>query len=91
MDDDVLARLIAALHPDHVVRSADAFASPRAIADLVAPDLTDDPVFEALPGGRPTFGFQSGAFWFHMVVEDRDPSHFGRLLAPQYPLTQKIE
>ena len=42
---DVLARLIAALHPDHVVRSEDAFASPRAIADLVAADLTDDPVF----------------------------------------------
>ncbi len=42
---DVLARLIAALHPDRVVRSEDAFASPRVIADLVAPDLTDDPVF----------------------------------------------
>ena len=45
VSDDVLHQLIRALRPDRVVRTADALASPDTITDLVAPDLTDDPVF----------------------------------------------
>jgi hypothetical protein len=47
--------------------------------------------FEPLPGGRPTFGFQSGAFWFHLQVENRDSAESRRLLVQQYPLSDSIE
>ncbi len=43
--DDVLPHLIGVLRPDRVVRTEDALAPPRTVDDLVAPDLTDDPVF----------------------------------------------
>lgn len=47
--------------------------------------------FAPLPGGRPTFGFQSGAFWFHVVVENRDPAEVRRLLVQQYPLSDRVD
>ena len=50
VNDDVLLNLVGLLRPDRVIRTADAFTSPDTIADLVAPDLTDDPVFGRVSG-----------------------------------------
>jgi diguanylate cyclase (GGDEF)-like protein len=47
--------------------------------------------FQALPGGRPTFGFQEGAFWFHAVLLNEDPAETRRLLVQQYPLSDRID
>ncbi len=47
--------------------------------------------FQPLPGGRPTFGFQAGAFWFHAVLINRDPAESRRLLVQQYPLSDRVD
>jgi len=47
--------------------------------------------FEPLPGGRPTFGFKAGAFWFHAVLMNQDPDEVRRLLVQQYPLSDHID
>lgn len=47
--------------------------------------------FQALPGGRATFGFQEGAFWFHAVLVNEDLAETRRLLVQQYPLSDRID
>jgi two-component system, sensor histidine kinase LadS len=47
--------------------------------------------FAPLPGGRATFGFQAGAFWFHAVLRNEDPAETRRLLVQQYPLSDRID
>ena len=48
--DETAEVLAGALDADHLVRTADALASPDAIDALVAADLTDDPVFGRVSG-----------------------------------------
>ncbi len=45
---ETLDHLIGTLDPDRVLRTEEMFAPPEIIADLVATDLTDDPVFGRL-------------------------------------------
>lgn len=48
LDDELLPALRDALQPDVVIESRSAFKSPAQIDQLVADDLTDDPVFGKL-------------------------------------------
>ncbi|TWG89864.1 diguanylate cyclase (GGDEF)-like protein [Luteimonas sp. J16] len=50
-----------------------------------------DGAFEPLPGGKDTFGFQRGAFWFHATIVNRDPSEPRWLLVQEYPLSDRLE
>jgi two-component system, sensor histidine kinase LadS len=47
--------------------------------------------FQPLPGGSPTFGFQRGAFWFHIEVENRRPDQPRWLLLQEYPLSDFVD
>jgi diguanylate cyclase (GGDEF) domain len=47
--------------------------------------------FEPLPGGRDAFGFQTGTFWFHVAVVNRDPDEPRWLLVQAYPLSDRID
>jgi diguanylate cyclase (GGDEF)-like protein len=47
--------------------------------------------FQPLPGGRPTFGFQGGAFWFHIAVENRNREETRWLLVQEYPLSDFVD
>ena len=47
--------------------------------------------FEPLPGGDPAFGFQRGAFWFHVQIDNRDPGETRWLLVQAYPLSDRID
>src|SRR5690606_7047102 len=47
--------------------------------------------FVPLPGGREAFGFQSGAFWFHATVVNRNPAEQRWLLVQEYPLSDRLD
>ena len=44
-----------------------------------------------LPDGNGAFGFQSGAFWFHVRVVNRDPAQTRWLLVQEYPLSDQVD
>ncbi|NYZ63135.1 sensor domain-containing diguanylate cyclase [Luteimonas deserti] len=44
-----------------------------------------------LPGGNDTFGFQPGAFWFHVRVVNLDPQEPRWLLVQEYPLSDHVD
>ena len=47
--------------------------------------------FAPLPDGNPAFGFQSGAFWVHARVVNRNPAEPRWLLVQTYPLSDHID
>ena len=47
--------------------------------------------FDALPGGKDAFGFQSGAFWFHATIVNRNPDEQRWLLVQEYPLSDRLD
>ena len=47
--------------------------------------------FAPLPNGNPAFGFQSGAFWVHARVLNRDPGEPRWLLVQTYPLSDHLD
>lgn len=47
--------------------------------------------FAPLPGGSAAFGFQSGAYWFHAAIVNRNASEPRWLLLQQYPLSDRID
>lgn len=47
--------------------------------------------FEPLPDGRDAFGFQRGAFWFHIAIVNRNPDEPRWLLVQSYPLSDRID
>ncbi|HRN61406.1 MAG TPA: diguanylate cyclase [Luteimonas sp.] len=47
--------------------------------------------FAPLPGGKDAFGFQSGAFWFHATVVNRNPGEQRWLLVQEYPLSDRVD
>ncbi|SKA10832.1 sensor domain-containing diguanylate cyclase [Novilysobacter spongiicola] len=47
--------------------------------------------FEPLPQGNPAFGFQPGAFWFHVRVVNHDPGEQKRFLVQDYPLSDRLD
>lgn len=53
----------------------------RAEADAFAP----------LPGGNPAFGFQSGAYWFYLPIENEQPDETRWLLVQEYALSDSLD
>jgi len=49
------------------------------------------PRFQPLPADGPAFGFQTGAFWFHAVIVNRNPDEPRWLLVQQYPLSDRLD
>ncbi len=47
--------------------------------------------FQPLPSGNPSFGFQDGAYWFHVHVINHDGSEPRWLLVQQYALSDRID
>ncbi|BDU17143.1 diguanylate cyclase [Lysobacter auxotrophicus] len=51
----------------------------------------DEGRFQPLPGGRTSLGFQTGAFWFHLRVLNRDSPETRWLLVQRYALSDRID
>lgn len=47
--------------------------------------------FAPLPGGKHEFGFQNGAYWFHIAVVNRNPNDERWLLVQRYALSDYID
>ena len=47
--------------------------------------------FRPLPGGQASFGFQSGAYWFHAQIVNRDNSEPRWLLVQEYALSDQVD
>ena len=47
--------------------------------------------FQPLPAGNPSFGFRSGAFWFHARLVNHDGTEPRWLLVQQYALSDRID
>jgi diguanylate cyclase (GGDEF)-like protein len=47
--------------------------------------------FQRLPDGDSSFGFQTGAYWFHATVLNRNPTEQRWLLVQDYALSDKID
>lgn len=47
--------------------------------------------FQLLPNGNPTFGFRTGAFWFHVQLDNRNAQESRWLLVQEYPLSDYID
>jgi hypothetical protein len=47
--------------------------------------------FQPLPAGNPSFGFQGGAYWFHVRVINSDGNEPRWLLVQQYALSDRID
>lgn len=56
--------------------------------DAVRTQLDD---FQPLPPGGAAFGFQTGAFWFHTVIVNRNPHEPRWLLMQDYPLSDFLD
>ncbi len=54
-------------------------------------DRVDAHMFAPLPDGNSTFGFQSGAFWFHVRVLNRNRAETHWLLVQEYPLSDRVD
>ena len=50
-----------------------------------------DDDFEALPAGGPTFGFQTGAYWFRADLVNRNPADLYWLLLQEYSLSDFVD
>ncbi|MCD9029607.1 sensor domain-containing diguanylate cyclase [Luteimonas sp. BDR2-5] len=51
----------------------------------------DTHMFAPLPDGNATFGFQRGAFWFHVRVVNHNPAETRWLLVQEYPLSDVVD
>ncbi|AKC87745.1 sensor domain-containing diguanylate cyclase [Pseudoxanthomonas suwonensis] len=47
--------------------------------------------FAPLPDAGAAFGFQPGAYWFHVVLENADPDQPHWLLVQDYPLSDRLD
>jgi diguanylate cyclase (GGDEF)-like protein len=47
--------------------------------------------FAPLPSTGASFGFQPGAYWFHVALENRDPAQPHWLLVQNYPLSDRLD
>ena len=47
--------------------------------------------FRPLPSGSPSFGFQDGAYWFHLRIINRNDREPRWLLVQQYALSDRID
>ena len=66
--------------------------------DITADDTADDAFrraaagqFAPLPGGKTTFGFQSGAYWFHIDLINRNRDEPRWMLVQRYALSDHID
>ena len=67
----------------HDVTSTD--TSENAFADVAAGK------FKPMPGGRTAFGFQKGAFWFHVKLRNDNPDETRWVLVQDYALSDKVD
>jgi diguanylate cyclase (GGDEF)-like protein len=68
------------------------YHDPSASMDLAAvTQVRQQGGFAALPGGRDSFGFQPGAFWFHARVVNTSSDQTRWLLVQQYALSDDIQ
>lgn len=63
-------------------------AGGEATIDAVRARTAD---FQPLPAGGAAFGFQTGAFWFHTVIVNRNPQEPRWLLVQDYPLSDFLD
>ncbi len=70
----------------HYLHDPDLRLEPAAVLDPAAGAR-----FRPLPGGTATFGFQPGAFWFHVRLLNRDPGEVRRVLVQQYALSDHVD
>lgn len=47
--------------------------------------------FAPLPDGNPAFGFQPGAYWFHLPLENRQPDKPLWILVQEYALSDNLD
>lgn len=47
--------------------------------------------FAPLPGGNPAFGFQTGAYWFHLPLENMQPDEPLWILVQEYALSDNLD
>jgi len=47
--------------------------------------------FKSLPGGKTAFGFQKGAFWFHVLLRNENPDETRWILVQDYALSDKVD
>lgn len=47
--------------------------------------------FSPLPNGNPAFGFQTGAYWFHLAVENRQRGEPLWILVQEYALSDRLD
>jgi diguanylate cyclase len=47
--------------------------------------------FAPLPGGNPAFGFQTGAYWFHLPLENAQPDEPLWILVQEYALSDNLD
>ncbi|MFN3702159.1 7TM diverse intracellular signaling domain-containing protein [Thermomonas sp.] len=47
--------------------------------------------FAPLPGGNPAFGFQTGAYWFHLSLENLQPEEPLWILVQEYALSDHLD
>ena len=48
-------------------------------------------VFAPLPGGNPAFGFQTGAYWFYLPIENMQRDEPRWLLVQEYALSDHLD
>lgn len=47
--------------------------------------------FQPLPGGKTAFGFQKGAYWFHVLLRNENPDETRWVLVQDYALSDKVD
>ena len=87
---------VMTLAPDASEASLTPFTTFR--HDVTANDTADDAFgrasagqFAPLPGGKTTFGFQSGAYWFHVDLINRNHDELRWMLVQRYALSDHID
>lgn len=80
-----LSSLDLAPHTSYV-HDPDAAATPQQM--FARADAGD---FAPLPSSGAAFGFQDGAYWFHVALVNFDPAETRRLLLQEYPLSDRID
>lgn len=50
-----------------------------------------DGQYALLPNGNPSMGFQQGAYWFHLIVVNRNPDEPRWLLVQEYALSDNLD
>ncbi|WP_372014439.1 sensor domain-containing diguanylate cyclase [Pseudoxanthomonas sp. 10H] len=83
--DAATPQLALAPHTRYLHDGAGTMDAPRAWAEVEAG------AFSALPHTGAAFGFQQGAYWFHIPLQNRDRTQPHWLLVQDYPLSDRLD